>query len=188
MDEKDIQPSAQGKITKTRKGVFGYILDEVIVKNLQEIKSHFIEDVIIPSTLEWLFEVCSGFVNDMFKSPSVGRSTPLRSYSGGSYTAYSKTNKSLKSRYREESSANVSYKDISFDSRRDAEKVIADLRGDIIEYGLVSVQDLCQYSGVEGTWADVNYGWTNLDRANSYHARDGRYYLNLPEPKPIEQD
>lgn len=192
VNDKEKKPVANGKITSGRRSVFRVIFDEVIVKNYQDIKNNFVQDIIIPVTVDWLYNVCEGFVNDMFKTPNAGRGSTLpREYGSSSYKSYSKSYKSgsSKRRDRDESTGSFqTYKDISFDNRREAEKVIADLRGDIIEYGLVTIQDLCQYSGVEGTWADVNYGWLNLDKAGSFRARDGRYYLNLPEPKPIEQD
>ncbi len=192
-NEKDIKPSVSGKVTSGRRSVFRIIFDEVVVKNAQEIKNNFVEEIIIPTTIDWLYEVCSSLVNDMFKSPGYSRGSTLpRSYRGGSgtYTGYSKSFKSSRDRMRESSADNriLSYKDISFDSRRDAEKILADLRGEIMEYGTVNVSDLCSYAGVDQTWADVKYGWTNLDKANCFRGRDGRYYLNLPEPRPIEED
>ena len=108
-NEKDIKPSAKGQITSGRRGVFKVILDEVILKNLQEIKNNFVEEIIIPSTIDWLYEVCSGFVNDMFKTPGVGRgSTPLRGYgSGAKYQSYSKSYRGTRERTSDSSPSGV---------------------------------------------------------------------------------
>lgn len=188
-------PVANGTVGKRRRGVFKIIFDEVVAKNFQDIKKNFIQDIIVPSTLDWLYDVCISFVTDMFTSPGVGRSgSSLKSYSGSrtSYSSYYKGSKLSSSRDRrrdeEEDDIEASYKDINFPSRKDAEKVLAAMRGTIIDYGLVSVADLCDFACVSGTWADRKYGWTNLERASCFRDRDGRYYLSLPEPAPIEED
>lgn len=193
-NDREIKPVAQGKVTSGRRSIFRTIYDEVIVKNYHEIKDNFVTEIVIPNTLDWLNEVCSSLIYSMFKSPDGAyRSTlPDRYKHSGSYTSYSKSyqNGNKRSGYNRnyESGQVLTYKDISFDSRREAEKVLTDLRSDIREYGTVTISDLCSYAGVDQTWADVKYGWANLDKASAFRAKDGRYYLNLPEPRPIEED
>ena len=191
-EERQFEPVANGAVTKGRKSIIRRVFDDVVVKNFQEIKTNFIEDVILPSTLDWLYDVCASFVNDMFKSPGSSRGSTLpKQYNKTSYSSYYKgsTLKSSRDRRRNDDDDYVeTYKDISFPSRKEAEKVIANLRGTLMEYEIVTISDLCQFSGVGETWADRKYGWTNLDRARSFRGNDGRYYLELPEPMAIEND
>ena len=190
-EERQFQPVANGAVTKGRRSVFKIILDEVVVKNFQEIKTNFLQDVILPSTLDWLYDVCASFVNDMFKSPGRGSTLP-KNYNGKntSYSSYYKgsTIKNRDRDRRKDEDEIFTWRDISFPDRKEAEKVISSMRGALMEYDIVTISDLCWFSNIKETWADRKYGWTDLDKASSYRARDGRYYLDLPEPMPIEND
>ena len=81
------------------------------------------------------------------------------------------------------------YMDISFDTRMVAEHTLAILKVDYLEkYGIATVADLKEISGLSASYSDNNYGWTNLAFARVYRARDGKFYLDLPEVMPIEED
>ena len=192
-EKRDIQPIADGQITKGRQSIFKIIFDEVVVKNVEEIKTNFIEEVIVPTTLDWLYGVASSLVNDMFKSPSRGSLLPSSYRSKSSYSGYydyseRRDRKRDRRDYDDRNRSTNSYEDISFDSRQAAEKVITQLQLDIEQYKMVTISDLCDYADVSDSWADRNYGWTNLDKAKTFRARDGRFYLDLPKPTPIDND
>jgi len=176
-----------------RKNIFKFLMDEIILKNFQDIKTNFIEDVILPSTVDWLYDVGESFVGNMFKSPGGGSrgSTLPKQYGRTSYSNYYKSSsRSSRRDYREEADENdvASYEDINFKSRAEAEKILAAMRDDLKHGYIVSVMDLCDYSGVGSSWADNSYGWTSLDKARVIRGRDGKFYLDLPKPHPIDND
>lgn len=193
------QPVAKGQITKGRRSIFKTLFDEIIVKNYEDMKSNFVEDVILPTTLDWLYGVASSFINDMFKTPggrSSGSTLPSSLRTKKSYNEYWRGSSSRRDRDRRRERDEdprdevISYEDISFATKGEAEKVISSMRATLIDYeeSVVTIADLCYFSDVPSTWADNKYGWTNLDDARSWRARDGRYYLDLPKPMPIDND
>lgn len=192
--DRQFEPVADGALTKSRKGVFRFIFDEVIVKNYEELKSNFVEEVVVPNTLDWLYGILSNMVNDMFKSPGSRGSTLPKSYqSRKSYDKYYRgsrlSGRNDRSDRDEEYDDNpINYYDISFKTRAEAEKVISYMRSTLKDYdGLVTIADLCSFSNVQSTWADNTYGWTNLDNARVIR-HNGRFYLDLPNPLPINKD
>lgn len=81
------------------------------------------------------------------------------------------------------------YIDISFDTRMVAERTLTILKAAYLEkYGIATVADLKEISGLCASYSDNDYGWTNLAFARVYRARDGRFYLDLPEAMPIDKD
>ena len=80
------------------------------------------------------------------------------------------------------------YMDISFDTRMDAERILTFLKVNLEKYGIATIADLKGISGLRASYSDNDYGWTNLAFARVYRARDGRFYLDLPEVMPIEGD
>ena len=80
------------------------------------------------------------------------------------------------------------YEDISFDTRQDAERVLVKMRSTINEFGEVCVADLFILTGFKLNHIDYKYGWTNLDDAKVYRAKDERYYLDLPKPYMLKDE
>ena len=119
----------------------------------------------------------------------------------GVYTFYKKQNRLNKHQppidYTRYTMHNVNYEapalkdymDISFDTRMVAERTLTILKAAYLEkYGIATIADLKEISGLHAPYSDNDYGWTNLAFARVYRARDGRFYLDLPEAMPIDKD
>ena len=169
--------------------------EEIVKKNFSEMKTAIVNEVIVPRTMDWLHEIGINILDDLFKtnfSGSSRRSTfgsrsnyPYdKSYRGSSIGS---SNRERKERSRWESDIRA-WEQVSFDTRSDAERVISSMIGTIREYQTVSIADLFSFSGVDASWTDNKYGWANLDSARAVRGKDGRYYLDLPEPLPIDED
>lgn len=79
--------------------------------------------------------------------------------------------------------------DISFDTRMAAERTLTILKAAYLEkYGVATIADLKEISGLRAPYSDNDYGWTNLAFARVYRARDGKFYLDLPDAMPIDKD
>ena len=187
-----IEPVAKAKFSKNRKGVFSIIFEEIILKNFNDMKETFVQEVLIPQTQDWMFGILSDMLNDMFKSPgsSYGRSGSI--FSGRRGRDYTRSFKGSSRRDRRDddrySDDIRDWEEISFDNRADAERVISSLKGTLRDYQTVTIGDLFSFSGVNSSWADNKYGWADLDNARAIRGRDGRFYLALPEPRPIDDD
>lgn len=184
---------AIGKKAKP-KGVIETIIDEIIIKNINDVKTTFVHEVLIPQTMDWLYGLGTNFLSDVFQTPYDSGDRRSSIFSSRKYTSYGdKFGSSVRSRRerRDERAEDVrDYEDISFDTRQDAERVLSKMYASMRKYdGTVTISDLFAFSGLKSSWTDEKYGWTNLDKARVYRGRrDGRYYLDLPEPFPIDDD
>lgn len=95
-----------------------------------------------------------------------------RSFSTNDYSSY-RTKKELN---------DIDISEIGFNSRADAEKVLAALNKNINEFGTAKISDFKDFSGIDSYWSDTKYGWIDLERASCFRGRDGKYYLDLPTP------
>lgn len=70
--------------------------------------------------------------------------------------------------------------EIIFDSRKDAEDILAKMNELIDTYGFVTIADyyeLCSFE--KSTFRDNQYGWTNLNKMEVVHCRNG-YFIKMP--------
>lgn len=79
------------------------------------------------------------------------------------------------------------FDDILFRSRSDAEHVLDALVELTLQYGIATVADFCQLSGIDDNYTDQNFGWYELGRARVVQVRGG-YILDLPRPVRVEDD
>lgn len=73
---------------------------------------------------------------------------------------------------------------IIFDSRASAEEAKEKMEAIIYEYGVVTVADLCEITGIKFDYLDNKYGWASLKNAKVIRCRDG-YFIDLPRPLPL---
>lgn len=192
-ENQQIEPVAKGQMSANRKGVFRKIYDDIIVPNVEELKNNFIDDVIVPQTMDWMSSLLFGMLNEIFKTPGSSSS----SYFSGRYRDYNKAYRSssgLGSSRRTER-RNESRRDdvrdweqVCFDTRSDAERVISSMKATIMDYQVVTIGDLFSFAGIESSWTDNKYGWADLSRARAVRGRDGKFYLDLPNPMAIDDD
>ena len=78
------------------------------------------------------------------------------------------------------------FDDIYFDTRTEAENVLAAMDEIVASYRIVSVADYFDLVGVDGPWTGNNYGWTdNIRNARVINTRDG-YTIKFPRANPID--
>lgn len=82
---------------------------------------------------------------------------------------------------RQRTEARYSYNDLVFDTRGDAEVVLANMRGLLMDYRAVSIADmfdLAEMTSPNG-YTDNKYGWTDLSSARVIRVNGG-YMIDLP--------
>ena len=84
----------------------------------------------------------------------------------------------------EEDITGQSYPYIVFKTRKDAEKVIDDMKEQLDKYGVVTVSDFCELSSTPCTYIQTRYGWTNVD-AHIVPIPDGYMIVFKNEPKEV---
>lgn len=184
--------------TVRKKGIIRTLLDEIILANMDDIKEHFIDEVVVPATLDWLYDLTSSFINNIFKTGNNGRSSgstlPMM-YRGGN-TSYSNYYHSAKNRQETKlgSKTRSSYRDIGYKTRADAEKVLFALRETAEHYQFAMVSDFLEFSNapadMRSLWTLTAFGWTlpMLEHIRISLCRDGMFYMDLPNPVPIDYD
>ena len=81
--------------------------------------------------------------------------------------------------------ASYDYEDIRFAEREDADKVLFHMQKET-DKNVVTIADFKRFSGLAANWSDTRYGWTDLSEAKVFRSRNGKYYLDLPEPISID--
>lgn len=76
------------------------------------------------------------------------------------------------------------FREITFTSRIDAERVLEELLNGIERYGVASVADFYDAAGLPPVPTDNKWGWLSLRRADVYQTPDG-YKIDLPVAEPI---
>ena len=78
------------------------------------------------------------------------------------------------------------FDDIYFNTRTEAENVLAAMDEIVASYRIVSVADYFDLVGIDGPWTGNNYGWTdNIRNARVVNTRDG-YTIKFPRANPID--
>lgn len=80
--------------------------------------------------------------------------------------------------------SDISYQDIIFETRSDAETVLWKMEEMLDTFQNVSIGDMFDLSGVSGNYTDFKYGWTDLRGAKVERVRDG-YIIDLPKATNI---
>lgn len=88
--------------------------------------------------------------------------------------------------HRDRDRDRLTWEDIVYDSRGEAERAIEDMKDIIDRYGKAYVIDLCEVSSVTSdNYMDSRYGWYDFDDARSKPTYDG-YRIVVHRPEPIK--
>lgn len=190
-DEKKHQPAAvTAKMKKASMASKIFSSDDA-----QTLKQYAVHDVLLPTIRKAIYDIITNGIS-MLLYP--GGTQDRNRYSGGGYggygyNAYPHYNYSAASRpstprpdprYQDQQMVSRNYELLRYENRKDAEEVL-DRMTDLIDlYGVVSVGDLFDISGVTGQYTDNKFGWTDLKMAYPVLLGDG-YALKLPRPYPV---
>lgn len=179
----------------------------VISEHSNEVKSYIIYDIIAPAVKDMISSIVKSALNALQDSieTSLYGAPRKQSYDRPSYTDYSS-----KSRYKKKSIVGslekASYNDPrvkpsisnfndipALKSKSDAEAILSEMISIINSCGDVNVRDYYEIYNkyirdrgvkIEHEFTDLKWGWTDLDDADTYRAKDG-YRISLPDPKPL---
>lgn len=195
-DDKKVKTVVKSKVVQKKKSGLSKVVDSFITTETGSIKEYVIYDVIIPEVQNIISNVIKGSIDMLFhgevRKNYGGRQGGYGNASRVSYADYYDRGRQNLSRrnndYRRERSSIMSVDDIIFETRDDAEAVL-DRMDELVDcYGVVSVADVFELSGVSGNgFTDRNYGWTNIRNADIERERGGSgYCLRLSRPTNIQ--
>lgn len=187
IEKKEVKKVVSGT-AKRRKNEVRKLTDIFIQDDITNVKSFIIEEIVIPSVKDTLYDVITNIADGLLFGGGKGRSKKGKTSSGSfiNYTNYSTKDRHTSSNSRPRDRERYSYDDVELDSRGEAEHVLDTMVAMIERYGEVSVADYYELVGLHGEFTDEKFGWENLSSASVERLRGGKYFVKLPRPKPLE--
>lgn len=181
----EIKKVASGQI---RKKSVGHKLTEAFVgEEVDTVGSYILYDVLVPALKSMISDMVSGGVEMFLFGEKRGKSSNVQRYGSSSYTNYGTySSKPENKRYvSSQARARHNIDDVIFETRGGAEEVLSMMMDLCTDYGSACLSDLYEMAGVNSTFTDNKWGWTDLSMARVTRVRHG-YILDLP--RPIELD
>ncbi|MCM1578806.1 MAG: hypothetical protein NC078_08425 [Ruminococcus sp.] len=171
--------------TKARKktGIRKFV-EAFIVEDMTMVRDYVVLDVLLPKIKETFLDV----VDTALAMALCGEKGKKRSGIGASKVSYGgyydRRNRSDENT-RTSAKSVYDYADVIFDSRQDAQAVLARMAESITAYGIVTVADFYDYADMTCDFTADNYGWTDIRGAKIIPGTDG-WEIRLPKAMPID--
>jgi len=177
------QKVVKGKVKTKNKSGFSQMASEMISEDANNVKEYIFLDVLIPAAKKAISDVVTNGI-DMLLYGETGVSKKKNNSSHVSYSRYSDRNR-YDDRREPKYRSRYDYKDVVFDSRKEADEVLIAMEEILDTYDVVTVNDYYDLCGVTGKFTDDKYGWTNLDNARVVRSYDG-YVIKFPRVIPVD--
>jgi hypothetical protein len=190
-ERKKIQPviNSAGVIKKPK--TFGQKLSETFFgDDTRNVGDYVIHDILIPALKSTLSDAVGGGIEMLLfgerRSGSRGYISRDRDRSYIPYNRITRTSRDVvDNRYLNRSArSRHDFDDLIIPTRAEAEDVLFHLADLIADYQIASVADYYELVGIESSYTDQKYGWTNVADAFVERVREG-YVIRLPKPREI---
>ncbi len=191
-EKKEIQKvKMQGGIKHKKQSLGKRVAGTIFDDDTSSVGQYILWDVLIPAFKSTLSDIVTGGIEMLLYGDGGGdrdrRTKRDRGRSYVSYSRYYEDDRDDRRRRRAKGKrARHEFDDVIFDSRRDAENVLSRLVDLIEEYDEVSVSDFYDMVGIDSTYTDRAWGWTNLRGSYVERGRDG-YYIKLPRTVVLDE-
>lgn len=196
-----VEPVVKNKV-HTKKRTAKTIMQAIFVpQDVASVRDYIIFDIVIPKAKTVMADLGNSILNAiLFGDAGPSRTTPYGQGSGVqrvSYNSYSSsrpasqqgrvTYGSNQHRPSQNDPRNRAiFEDVIFDSKPDADAVLAKLTEMIDMYGVVSVNDAYDACDLSAPYTYNNYGWTSLSSAYVDRNRHGEWVIHFPLALPID--
>ena len=179
LQEKKVEKVVTGSVRTKKPSVVKKMFSTFISEDSKDIKSHIVDDIIIPTIKDLLMDTLGmllgrGTRGAGYRRTGSDKVSYAQCYSGGRYAS----NETVKERPR------FDMDDIIFETRADAEAVIDQIIDIIDAYGKATVADLYDAADLTQPYTSNKYGWTNFSSAEVVRNGDG-YVIKLPKIRPL---
>lgn len=174
---------AKGVVIANKQSGFGKAMGSFFVRDIHEAGEYITQNLIIPKLRGFIDEILTGAIHAVLGGGrNDSRSGEKTNYNGRYVPSQSRDSYS---RY-EYDRADYNYRDITFQSRGDAERVLDILCDDLRAYKTVSVSDLYDRAGITyNNRQGRKYGWSDLRNAEIISVRDG-WAIKMPPVMPLD--
>ena len=180
-NSKKLESVVSGNVSMRKKTTLKKVADIFFQKDINDVKSYLIMDVLIPEIRDALYNLVMNGLDMMLydgKRTRKSSSNTMRVNYSAKYNNQTSIPETSNSSPRTKSGLN--FDDVVFDDRMDAEEVFNQMLNIIEQYDSVSVADFCELAGIPGEYTDRKYGWTSLGAAEVKRISGGGYVLKLP--------
>jgi hypothetical protein len=191
-ERKKLDKVIVGEAKQQKRSVWKRFSDSFAADTNQSVAEYVIYDVLIPAAKDLIFDTIRGALEMKMYGQKQGRGTNRdrgRSYPTN-YNSISYRGREIRSPQVEISRtarARHDFDDVILPTRGDAEQVLTELNDLVIDYKAASVADFYELCGLDSSFTDNKYGWTDLRGAYVSRAgRGGGYIINLPRTQPID--
>lgn len=187
--EQTAQPVEEINLPSRRErkpGFAGRIFSRVrIAENFEGAGQTVLEEVIIPALIDGIRDAIYTATDYILYGGNQRRNRNNKR-SGGSYTSYSKKSQQRSGARKTAPSSSAYY--FTYDERSDADKDLEKMRDVIDQVDFVTIMDMFSIAKRQtNNYTYNDWGWYDLRSAMVRRTTDGRFYIDLPKPVPIEE-
>lgn len=181
-EEKRVEKVIKGT-AKVKKNELRKITDIFISEDVKNVKSYVLMDVLVPTIKKAIVDIVTDGINMIFFGGTANRSSITRADKVSYRSIYDNGPR----RYGQTPVTNSrrSYDDIVYETRVEAKEVLDRMEELISKYGMATVADLYDLSGISCDYTDNKYGWINLRSADIIRVPDG-YMIKLPRAAALD--
>ena len=183
----DFNPYVEEPLTMKKPRMFGRLFGRLsITENFEGAGQTILEEVVIPTLIDGLRDVIYT-ATDYILYGGGHRGSGRRGSGGrGNYTSYSKKSQQ-RQKGRKSAPASAAYY-FTYDDRAEAQKDLDQMRDVVDQRDYVTIMDMFAIARRQTSNFMFNdWGWYDLRSALVRRTNDGRFYLDLPKPVPIEE-
>src|SRR5688572_10395332 len=186
--EKKVAPIISGGVTRRKQPLMKRLYDTFLGSE-NSVWQYLLHEILIPAAKDTVADfVSQGVERAVYGQPrSASRRTGR---AGGSpYTPYNRyaqpTDRRIDRTISRRARATHDFEEIILKTRAEVDAVIDAMMDLMHKYDQVTLSDLYDLVGVQGTFADEKWGWRDLRGAGPTRVQDG-YLLDLPRPEPLD--
>ena len=191
-------PVIKGEVTVKKKSKARAMADSLIANEVSEIKDHVVFDIFLPSLKDFIHEATVTIIDMLLwgkdgnrggiRRPNKGSSTyysynqPNVSYYNAPYRNYTQPQNRRAGAGGYNRPRNRSVLDLEYHSFDDAQNVIYQLNDTIANYGMATLADFYEYSGLPSQWNDCEWGWYDVSTAKVKASNGAWIITGLAKP------
>ena len=184
--EKKVEKVTTGKVVTKKKSGIAKAAGMFFAEDIRSVKRYVIMEVLLPALKRTFLDMVNNGA-DMLVNGEITRrksNTPGSKVSYRSY--YDRHDDPPRARIDSRYGSAYDYDELAFETRGDAERVLATLDEIMDTYKMVKVADLYDASGRTPSSVMFNYGWTDIHTASVVRTVDGYYMIRLPRALPLD--
>ena len=184
--EKKVEKVTTGKVMTKKKSGIAKAAGMFVAEDIRSVERYVIKEIVVPALKRTFLDMVNNGA-DMLVNGEITRSksnTPGSKVSYRSY--YDRRDDPPRARIDSRYGSAYDYDELAFETRGDAERVLATLDEIMDTYKMVKVADLYDASGRTPSSVMFNYGWTDIHTASVVRTVDGYYMIRLPRALPLD--